>query len=466
MTAYVFLGPTLPVEQAREVLDAVYLPPVAQGDVYRATLHEPSLIAIIDGYFERVPAVWHKEILWALDQGIPVLGAASMGALRAAELDTFGMEGIGRVYTAFRDEVLEDDDEVAVVHAPAEDGYRAMSEAMVNIRRTIADAAAAEVIDATTEALVLDVAKGLYYAERSYPAVLHAAADAGADPAELDRLRAFVADHAVDQKREDALALLAEVGDRLATGRTAVQTTFTFQYSEFWYEAQRTAGRLHLGRTPDGGGSEVSLAPAASTTGDELLDELRLDPTTYRHAWAEAYARLGALEHLRGAGLEVSPERLQDTADAFRRERGLLDPVDAARWLRDNDLTEPDAAALMHREALVRWSWTSRDRFVQAQLPDHLRLVGLYPALVDRARDKAERLAEVGWAEVSLDDLGTTLDEVLAWYFRDKHDTEVPHDLAAYATAHGYANEAHLRRTLVREYAYETLRRRATVGER
>ena len=84
MKSVVFLGPTLSVEDARRELDALYLPPVAQGDVYRIARQKPFAIGIVDGVFDRRPAVWHKEILWALAQGVHVLGAASMGALRAA----------------------------------------------------------------------------------------------------------------------------------------------------------------------------------------------------------------------------------------------------------------------------------------------------------------------------------------------------------------------------------------------
>ena len=93
MTVYVFAGPTLRHDEIREHLDAVCLPPAAQGDVYRAALNRPRVIAVVDGYFEGVPAVWHKEVLWALDHGIHVFGSASMGALRAAELAHFGMTG-------------------------------------------------------------------------------------------------------------------------------------------------------------------------------------------------------------------------------------------------------------------------------------------------------------------------------------------------------------------------------------
>ena len=152
MKFVVFLGPSLPLADAERELEATYLPPVAEGDVYRAACTQPAAIGIIDGYFEVIPAVWHKEILYALKQGIHVFGASSMGALRAAELAAFGMEGVGAVFEAYRDGRLEDDDEVAVLHGPAEVGYPALSEAMVNIRRTLAEAAAAGIIGAEIRA--------------------------------------------------------------------------------------------------------------------------------------------------------------------------------------------------------------------------------------------------------------------------------------------------------------------------
>src|SRR5262245_31018092 len=136
MTTCVFTGPTLPVSDARSMLDAVYLPPVQQGDVYRAVAqHRPRALGIIDGYFQHVPSVWHKEILWAMAEGIHVFGSASMGALRAAELAAFGMRGIGRIFAAYRTGVFEpyreggfeDEDEVAIVHGPADGGYASLS---------------------------------------------------------------------------------------------------------------------------------------------------------------------------------------------------------------------------------------------------------------------------------------------------------------------------------------------------
>src|ERR1700693_6209837 len=136
VSVYVFVGPTISPEEAGGELEAVYLPPAAEGDVYRVTLKRPQAIGIIDGYFQSIPTVRHKEILWAMSRGIHVFGSASIGALRAADLVAFGMVGGGAIFEAYRDGVLEDDDEVAVAHALAENCYRTGSDAMVNIRAT------------------------------------------------------------------------------------------------------------------------------------------------------------------------------------------------------------------------------------------------------------------------------------------------------------------------------------------
>src|SRR5271156_3661014 len=115
MTAVIFAGPSMP-PPIPPIAGIEWRPPVRQGDLYSAALSGPAIIGVTDGYFEIVPTVWHKEILWAMAQGIHVYGSASIGALRAAELHPFGMVGIGHIFEAFRDGLLEDDDEVAVLH--------------------------------------------------------------------------------------------------------------------------------------------------------------------------------------------------------------------------------------------------------------------------------------------------------------------------------------------------------------
>src|SRR6516164_2215257 len=140
MIAIVFSGPSLPPSTAPVHPGIEWRPPVRQGDVYRTAKSRPAIIGIIDGYFETVATVWHKEILWAMAQGIHVYGAASIGALRAAELTEFGMKGVGAVFRQFHSGALADDDEIAVLHGPEDVDYIPVTEAMVNVRATIASA--------------------------------------------------------------------------------------------------------------------------------------------------------------------------------------------------------------------------------------------------------------------------------------------------------------------------------------
>src|SRR5262245_59077732 len=116
MIGVVFSGPSLPRPQAAAHPGLEWRPPVRQGDVYRAARSKPALIGVIDGYFETVATVWHKDILWAMTQGIHVYGAASIGALRAAELADFGMKGVGSIFHQYHTGALADDDEVALLH--------------------------------------------------------------------------------------------------------------------------------------------------------------------------------------------------------------------------------------------------------------------------------------------------------------------------------------------------------------
>src|SRR4051794_13144181 len=93
-------------------------PPAKQGDVAQAVLDGATSIGLVDGYFDAVAAPWHKEILFALAHGVGMLGASSMGALRAAECASFGMRPVGSIAHAYLSGDLDDDAAVAISHGP------------------------------------------------------------------------------------------------------------------------------------------------------------------------------------------------------------------------------------------------------------------------------------------------------------------------------------------------------------
>jgi hypothetical protein len=243
MSAVIFSGPSLPPSAVSDVARIEsrieWRPPVRQGDVYLAALARPAIIGIIDGYFEIVPTVWHKEILWAMAQGIHVYGGASIGALRAAELAEFGMKGVGSVYAQYRDGRLTDDDEVAVLHGPEEIGYVQVTEAMVNVRATVDRASQFGVIAPELAASLVRIAKSLFYKDRTYEAIIEAATERGLAPEALGRFTNWLPAGNVDQKRIDAVNLREAVTAHLAGGVTPMQVSYRFAHTFAWEDARQ-----------------------------------------------------------------------------------------------------------------------------------------------------------------------------------------------------------------------------------
>ena len=132
----IFSGPSLWGEEVGKLPGELWLPPVRCGDVVAVVAqHAPKKILIIDGFFHQVLSVWHKEIVYALLKGIVVIGASSMGALRAAEMHRYGMIGVGKIFEMFRDGE-EDDSLVALTCNP--ETFQPLTEAPVgNAQKTL-----------------------------------------------------------------------------------------------------------------------------------------------------------------------------------------------------------------------------------------------------------------------------------------------------------------------------------------
>lgn len=241
LEAVIFAGPSLPPRLRPPDPALIWRPPVRQGELYRAALARPAIIGVIDGYFEVTPTVWHKEILWAMAQGIHVYGSASTGALRAVELAPFGMKGVGRIYEAFRDGILEDDDEVAVQHGPEELGYPALTEAMVNIRATLLAAIQNGILSASLAAQLTDIAKALSYQARTYPEILRIASAARLQVPGLDDFARWLAHGRVDQKRFDALAMLQEIMLCTTAETPPLEVSYVLADTVAWKIARRHA---------------------------------------------------------------------------------------------------------------------------------------------------------------------------------------------------------------------------------
>lgn len=205
----VYVGPSLPHHEVRRCLPAAEIhPPVRHGDLAGLSARPGDTVLLIDGIFLHSAAVRHKEILALLAAGVTVAGSSSMGALRAAELAPYGMRGVGQIFDLYRRGVIDGDDEVAITHAAEEDGLRALSEPMVNIRLDVGRAHAAGVLDLDQHDRLLAAVKAQPFRERCLPRLHQIAATVLGRPAAAG-FAAWLRTHHVDTKAQDARALLA-----------------------------------------------------------------------------------------------------------------------------------------------------------------------------------------------------------------------------------------------------------------
>ena len=329
------------------------LPPARQGDVFRAVhAHRPRCIGLVDGAFLDVPAVWHREILWALEQGVQMMGASSMGALRAAELHVFGMQGIGEVFAAYRGGVLpgwdlpfEDDDEVAVVHAPAEFGFAPLSDAMVDLRATLARAEAAGVTTRPARDALAAAMKRLHFPERSLARLVEAASASGETA-----LASWLPAHHASLKAEDARVLL----------RTLPEAS------------DHDPPRFHRERALVW---ERFAAEADTGEGDAVLAALRRDPAAWQRTALEAAGRLALLDRVAPASADAA------SLSRFRTERALWMRADLDAWIAANGTDAAALERLLGEQTALERAAASPSSSLRKAMLDVLRLSGQYGGL-------------------------------------------------------------------------------------
>ena len=208
---HVFVGPSLEREVVAAALPAARIePPIARGDLARLRGEGATTFLILDGAFLHRLAVAPSEIVDAIAGGARVIGAASLGAIRAAECWPAGMEGIGAVHRLYRLGVLRDDDEVAVATDPESD-FAAISIALVSVRYAMLAALRAGALDRGRAAAVLGAARGLHFAERRWETIF---ARAGL---EVDPDVRMLCER-TDIKRRDAVAAVAAIGSSPGAG--------------------------------------------------------------------------------------------------------------------------------------------------------------------------------------------------------------------------------------------------------
>jgi hypothetical protein len=406
MSDYIFLGPSLPLEQARELHpEAVFLPPVAMGDLYalvRTRAGKGDRIAIVDGLFEQVPAVWHKEVLFAIESGIEVFGASSMGALRAAELHPFGMRGVGRIFEAYRDGVIEDDDEVVVAHATGDQGYRSLSVAMVSLRFGLSQLRDKGALGEADHAVLLAHAKREHYSARSWASLVAAAKAAGMDEPAVAALRGMA--RGPDAKAEDARTLLAQLAAHAAT--TPPAADFVLEQTAFWVALTRSQ-EARIARDLRHGDAQEHDA--------DILSYVRAGHPE-RGAVIEQAALLRVADEST-RGWKPSARDLKAAAHRIARRHGIATNVGLQAWRAGQQLGgEQEWSSVLDLEA-------RKHAFMQRILPGldghlvaSLKTGSLYQGALQQVARMRATFGDDRTKRLSLEDSGVTTETLQQWY--------------------------------------------------
>lgn len=204
----IYTGLSLPFDEAKEILDShddievIYKRPIKRGDLGHDMKENPDIIGIIDGVFHQNSSVGHKEILDVINKGVTVVGSSSMGALRASELDSLGMTGIGYVYTQYATGKVASDDDVAVMLDS--ESLQALSEPLINMDYVFTNAVKENIITESQKDELIEIAKSTFYPKRNYAQTL---SNSSLDDETKGQLIDFIRT-SVDIKKEDAKELI------------------------------------------------------------------------------------------------------------------------------------------------------------------------------------------------------------------------------------------------------------------
>ncbi|MEU0413883.1 TfuA-like protein [Streptomyces griseorubiginosus] len=310
---HVFVGPTLSRSEPDLAAPSVRVwPPVQHGNLFSDAISEGDTIVIIDGVYHQAPALRHKEIMAVMGRGVRVIGAASIGALRAAELAQYGMLGVGSIYGAYVDGSIDGDDEVAVGQAPGGD-WRALTWPVVNLRLALELAYRAGVIDCRRAAVLLEALRAVYYPQRTMAAVRAVCRRQGeTEFAEWLGEQRARDEHFADLKRSDALAAVRTALNDQSAPRVCVRRQM-WETAYFW-RWSNTFARSHI----DG----LDLA-----TADRLIYQQVFDPE-FRRTWT-AYLRHCSLRTAHsGPGQPLSRRLAHVTGGALPAHRVFRPPLD------------------------------------------------------------------------------------------------------------------------------------------
>jgi len=265
------------------------------------------------------------------------------------------MIGLGQVSEWFRDAVVHGDDEVALIHMPAQGDFTPLSEPLVNIRATLLQAVAQAMLTPDDYAQIVGRIKATHFTKRSFD---HMDADPLIDSwpsARKEALRQWVRDNRVDIKRIDAVAALQMCADHRERPGSDLAASVTGPVSPIMAMQWEQGATLRI-ELPGAGGH----VPGSRVL-DAVKQNFRLWAMLSRRVAANHFVKRWSLEN----GIGLPPERLVDFAC---RRRSMKPDEGQPSWLYRNGLTPVQYRQLLADRALIWW--------LMGQGPEHFGLSG------------------------------------------------------------------------------------------
>lgn len=376
----VFTGPSLDYETIREVLpEAIILPPARQGDVISNLMeYEPSHVLLLEGTFHQSLSVWHKELAWSmLIPGVKgVYGAASMGALRAADLADFGMIGSGQIFNWYYEGVTFDESEVSAVYTEGPNQtYRSHTVPLCNVRGALLKAMEERMISPDEAEKIFDAARAIHWTERTERAL-------AGFPLLLEVLKAH------NQKAIDALELLYTFRELKPVEGF---TPFTEEALSLLFSAQFERDRtVFVGKRP------VKL--------QDLEAFIVLHDQEYEEHIAAADNRVLALLLADIYRVPITMPEIDEEWRHFSVRMGLRSLQEHDQWMRENHTNGKELMRLIGDEVRLRklrkaLMTRSGPRRRTQRLLDYLKLSQRYRYWANAAARHEEQVSAAGGEE-------------------------------------------------------------------
>ncbi len=396
MNILIFAGSTISGQEILQHLDAILLPPPAQGDILTSLdQYRPQAIGIIDTAFPR--SAWVSEAHFALRSGVAVYGAGAQGALRAVELQDYGMKGCGKVFHDFATGEHSDDAAVLCRYTEQNGLFVKTSESLVNVLATLKSAYTSGILNETEFDRLCLKSQEVYWRERSWQHIL--LPDLFTEPRRYEEACDWLKKNQVDLQKQDAIELLQAIANDKDQLRHNI-----------YVPADRLGMLEHMYRRECKAQRDSGSVPFFSIAHHAAINHTKPLEVNFSGLNRDIVAFFAERMELQPTENELDYEWT-----IFKHERSL-DEEGLKQWCHENDMTPEAMDELIKKNALCRkmHQWMIMKRGLgRATGPflDELKIRGEYPkyaesaARIESSKEKHKEKYQIDFCRFSFEEI-------------------------------------------------------------